>query len=251
MRVARRPWYALVEFAFMARLWNWLLRPLRPLKRLPPNLVTVCGALLVPPMTIAFLRQTYLCGAACFAAGLLTDGLDGALARHQAGEQSAGHPGHPADRSQWLRLGPTALGQTLDPAVDKLRYFSALLPLGWHAIGPWVMAVAGALAVGLTFFRMIVRARWGLESGANAFGKFKVIAEAAVIASLIGGNIGLLTGPIPLILFATATGLAAISLSLQGLSAYRLLRDIAAELKLAGFMRNGPSIKNHLRQRKP
>ncbi len=243
-------WYEKKEFSLAARCADWTLDRCGPFARLPPNLVTLFGALLIVPMLAAWWRGNAALGGACFALSLLTDAVDGALARHQFRrwkEKVDSGKG----RSVWLRLGPTEFGTKFDPIVDKLRYFPAIIVLGHGLLPAWSIACAAAFALLLTFLREAVRLTWGLKSSANAVGKIKVYTEAGAIACLIVRAAWSPAAWAALALFVAATLLAAGSLIAHGSSVRRQVRALEKELGLPSFLEKAGLIRAHLENRKP
>jgi phosphatidylglycerophosphate synthase len=185
MAKQRKHWHEREEFEGAARVSDGMLRRLGFFARLPPNLVTLAGGILAVPMVVAFLRGRVAIGAILYSVSMLTDWIDGALARYQKRVMPPDEAAHQLTRNRWLRLGPTELGKVIDPVTDKIRYFAALFPLGWHILPHALIWTAFGLAAALTFFREVVRWIWGLKPGANAVGKYKVHVEVVVIACLV------------------------------------------------------------------
>lgn len=226
MSDASKLWHEKSEFGAAGRFSDRLLRRTGPFVLAPPNLVTLAGGLMAVPMCMAYLAGATWLALSLFVAGLLTDWLDGALARYQT-RYLPGLVASDAERgrSEWLRLGPTELGKKIDPVVDKLRYFGALWPLGWHVLPHALLWVSLGLALTLTAFRPLVSWRWGLKPGANAVGKVKVYVEAAAIACLSFLAAGAPIRWLALVLCVAATALGAASLVTQGQSILRQLKS--------------------------
>lgn len=220
--MSERLWHEKTEFEGAAKLSDRLLRRSGALKRFPPNMVTAFGGVLVLPMYLAFRADLIVLGAALFTVSMVTDWLDGALARYQQRESELSTFDLKPGRSEWLKLGPTELGKKLDPVVDKLRYFAALFPLGWASLPHWLVWTSLGIAFALTFFREVVRLIWGIKPGANAVGKVKVYVEIGVIAFLVLHALGM---PPELSVFLAATGLGLASLVTQGQSIRRQIKD--------------------------
>ena len=217
------PWYEKTEFDGAARFSDGVLRKAGVFARIPPNVVTLFGGFLVIPMIFAFAQQPRLValGAVLFAVSAVTDWLDGALARYQQRCHDAGRLDLRPHRRETFRLGPTELGKKIDPFIDKIRYFAALFPLGWHALPRSVIWAALFFALALTFGRVVVEWRWRLRPGANAWGKFKVYAEIAAIAFLVFLAAGYPCATLALIAFIVATALGGVSFATQTLSVLR------------------------------
>jgi len=244
-------WHEKTEFEGAARMSDDMLRHSGAFARLPPNLVTIAGGVLVLPMLWAYLAGSVVLGTVLFTVSQLTDWIDGALARYQQREQAAGRLDLKPGRAEWLRLGPTELGKKLDPVIDKCRYFAVLLPLGWHLLPHALIWCALAFAAALTFFREVVRWLWGLKPGANAVGKYKVYVEIGVIACLVFRPLWTPLDIPALALFVFATALGGGSLLTQAQSIRRQLREIEAELGLPSFLEKARRVRNHLKNRKP
>jgi phosphatidylglycerophosphate synthase len=216
------PWYERNEFKGAGRFSDGVLRQAGAFARVPPNVVTIIGGLLTLPMIVTFLRGYIAWGAVLFAISSLTDWLDGALARYQLRLHDAGRLDLRTHRTESLRLGPTELGKMIDPFIDKIRYFAALLPLGWGFFPHVLIWLAVAFAFMLTFGRVFVEWRWGLKPGANAWGKFKVYGEILSIALLVFLGNGVILAVPALIIFSAATALGGVSFITQ---AYSVLRQ--------------------------
>ena len=179
----------------------------RPFARIPPNMVTLFGAILVLPMFWAFWNGHTLLGGICFGLSTLTDFLDGALADYQKRHLSEIERRREASMPEFLRRGPTDLGAAFDPFVDKIRFFAALASLGWSLFPLWLRWSAATLALILTLGRLVVG-----KTKANRWGKYKTFAEIGLISALVLRSIGI---PIPMsalnALLASAVGLAFMS----------------------------------------
>ncbi len=219
-----RLWHEKEEFESAARMSDDLLKRSGAFARLPPNLLTLFGGLLTLPACLAFLRGWILAGALLFTICSLIDWLDGALARYQQRLASTGRLEIDAARNAWLRLGPTELGKKLDPIFDKIRYYGALIPLGWQTLPHLLIWISIGFALSLTVFRELVRLQWGLKPGANAWGKFKVYFEIATIAFLVFRAAGVRMETLPPLAFVWATALGGVSLVTQGWSVHRQLK---------------------------
>ncbi|MFA5853652.1 MAG: CDP-alcohol phosphatidyltransferase family protein [Patescibacteria group bacterium] len=215
------PWYERSEFEGAGRFSDGVLRQAGAFARVPPNVVTIIGGLLALPMIVAFLRGYIAWGAILFAISSLTDWLDGALARYQQRLHTAGRLDLRSHRTESLRLGPTEFGKKIDPFVDKIRYFAALLPLGWGVFPHAIIWLAIAFAFMLTFGRLLVEWRWGLKPGANAWGKFKVYGEILSITLLVFLAAGMALEMPALVVFSAATALGGVSFMTQTYSVLR------------------------------
>ncbi len=221
MPVNQDPWYVKTEFESAARFSDGVLRQAGAFARIPPNVLTLFGGLLTIPMILAFQARLIVLGAILFTVCSLIDWLDGALARYQQRCHDAGRLDLRSHRRETFRLGPTELGKKIDPFIDKIRYFAALFPLGWHALPRPVIWASLLFALALTLGRVIVEWRWRLRPGANAWGKFKVYAEIAAITFLVFLSAGTPCATLALIAFVAATALGGVSFLTQTLSVLR------------------------------
>ena len=219
------PWYEKSEFDGAAEISDGMLRQAGWLSRIPPNAVTLLGALLSCPMYFAFEANLVFWGAILFTISSIIDWLDGALARYQQRLHKAGRLDLRRHRSEWFQLGPTERGKMLDPFIDKFRYFAALVPLGRDALPhPLIWAAAG-IAASLTALRALTEWKWRIQLGANLWGKFKVYGEILTISLLVFTAVGAPLEKAAFSMFVAATALGLVSLVTQGLSARRLRRE--------------------------
>ncbi len=232
------PWYEKPEFDGAAKFSDGVLRQAGWLARIPPNVATLLGALLSCPMYFAFEAGLIFWGAILFTISSTIDWLDGALARYQLRLHKAGQLNLCAHRSEWFRLGPTERGKMLDPFIDKLRYFAALVPLGRDFLPHALIWVAVGIAVALTALRALTEWRWKIQLGANLWGKSKVYVEIMTISLLVFTAAGAPLAGTAGAMFVMATALGLVSLGTQSLSAKRLRH---AQLPVATA---------HLRERK-
>ena len=133
-----------------------------------PNALTALRLIAVPVLLATLLAVTsegrYL-AAAIFALAILTDYVDGTLARR-----------HDA---------VTAFGVVADPIADKLLVGSALIALSSMGRAPvWVVALIIAREALITAMRASALRR-GEVIGANRGGKAKTVLQAAAIMALI------------------------------------------------------------------
>ena len=135
-----------------------------------PNLLTGARLVAVPVFVGLFLRGERRAALAVFVGAMITDALDGILARAL---------------KQFTRIGAL-----LDPVADKLLGLAALVLLCWSALLPWWL-------LGITLFRdvCIVTAIWLLERSGRSytvrptrFGKYATAALAATtVLALVQG----------------------------------------------------------------
>src|SRR5687768_9517212 len=132
-----------------------------------PNSLTLVRIFLVPVLVVVLLTRTggYLLGPAIFGAAVLTDYLDGYLARR---------------RNQITRLGIV-----LDPLADKLLVSAALLSLvEMDAVPAWIVMIILAREFAVTALRSIAGGR-GVLIPASLLGKWKMVLEVVAIFLLL------------------------------------------------------------------
>jgi CDP-diacylglycerol--glycerol-3-phosphate 3-phosphatidyltransferase len=131
-----------------------------------PNFLTLIRIFLVPVLVVVLLTRTggYLLGPAIFGAAVITDWLDGYLARR---------------RNQITRLGIL-----LDPLADKLLVAAAFLSLvEMGAVQAWIVMIILAREFAVTGLRSIASGR-GILIAASPLGKAKMVAEVVAIFAL-------------------------------------------------------------------
>ena len=141
-----------------------------------PNALTVLRIFLVPLLVVVLLTRfewhLYF-GAAIYGLAVLTDFLDGFLARR---------------RNQVTRLGVL-----LDPLADKLLNAAAFLSLVELGLVPaWVVMIILARELAVTGLRNVAAGR-GILIGASGLGKGKMVAQVTAILLV------LLSRPLPLL----------------------------------------------------
>ncbi|MFQ5657201.1 MAG: CDP-diacylglycerol--glycerol-3-phosphate 3-phosphatidyltransferase [Candidatus Methylomirabilales bacterium] len=133
-----------------------------------PNSLTVVRIFLVPFLVVFLIANAQphnYPAAAIFLAAVLTDWLDGRIARS--------------------RRQITALGQLLDPIADKLLIAAALISLvEIQRVPAWVATVIIGRDIAITGLRGIVASQ-GLIIAASRLGKYKMAAEVIAVALLI------------------------------------------------------------------
>jgi phosphatidylglycerophosphate synthase len=167
-----------------------------------PNLITLASLVLTVPMIWSFATGRIALGATCFVLSAIGDFLDGAVARYQHDRMSVDERLAQGEKNFLLQRGQSEGGLNLDPFTDKVRYFGALIPLGWSLLDGRLLGPSIAIAAGLTVGRpllkwLIVRLRLPEAQGvgkANKFGKFKAHVEIGLIALLIISHAGVTTG---------------------------------------------------------
>jgi CDP-diacylglycerol--glycerol-3-phosphate 3-phosphatidyltransferase len=132
-----------------------------------PNALTLIRIFLVPVLVVVLLTKTggLLLGPAIFGAAVVTDYLDGHLARR---------------RNQVTRLGII-----LDPLADKLLVAAALLSLvEMDAVPAWMVMIILVREFAVTGLRSIAAGR-GILIAASGLGKAKMALEVVAIFLLL------------------------------------------------------------------
>jgi len=149
-----------------------------------PNTLTVIRIFLVPVLVVVLLTRTggFLLGPAIFGAAVLTDYLDGYIAR---------------SRNQVTRLGIL-----LDPLADKLLVAAAFLSLvEMGAVQAWVVMIILAREFAVTGLRSIAAGR-GILIAASPLGKGKMVLEVtAIFMLLLARRYPMLAGPSVVVLW--------------------------------------------------
>ena len=131
-----------------------------------PNILTLIRIFLVPVLVVVLLTRTggFFLGPAIFGAAVLTDWLDGYLARR---------------RNQVTRLGII-----LDPLADKMLVAAAFLSLvQLGEVQAWIVMIILAREFAITGLRSIADGR-GILIAASPLGKAKMVAEVVAIFAL-------------------------------------------------------------------
>jgi CDP-diacylglycerol---glycerol-3-phosphate 3-phosphatidyltransferase len=132
-----------------------------------PNALTLIRIFLVPVLVVVLMTRSggLLLGPAIFGAAVLTDYLDGYLARR---------------RNQVTRLGII-----LDPLADKLLVAAALLSLvDMDAVPAWMVMIILVREFAVTGLRSIAAGR-GILIAASGLGKAKMAIEVIAIFLLL------------------------------------------------------------------
>ncbi len=133
-----------------------------------PNTLTLVRIFLVPVLMvflIATARPYPMVAAAIFLLAVLTDWLDGHLARR--------------------RRQVTTLGTLLDPIADKLLIAAALISLvEVDKIPAWIVVLIVGRDIAVTGLRGIAAAQ-GVVIAASDWGKVKMVAEVVAVTLLI------------------------------------------------------------------
>ena len=143
-----------------------------------PNALTLLRIFLGPILVVVLMTRVggILLGTAIFGVAVLTDYLDGYLARR---------------RNQVTRLGIL-----LDPLADKLLTAAAFISLvELDAVPAWVVTIILGREFVVTAFRNVASSR-GLLIPASSLGKGKMVAQVvAIFLLLLGREFPLLHGP--------------------------------------------------------
>lgn len=132
-----------------------------------PNTLTLVRIFLVPFLVVFLIANAppNYPAAAIFLAAVLTDWLDGRIARS--------------------RRQVTTLGQLLDPIADKLLIAAALISLVEIGRVPaWIVTVIVGRDIAVTGLRGIAASQ-GLIIAASQLGKYKMAAEVIAVSLLI------------------------------------------------------------------
>lgn len=135
-----------------------------------PNALTLLRIFLVPVLVVVLMTRTggVFLGAAIFGLAVLTDYLDGYVARR---------------RNQVTRLGIL-----LDPLADKLLTTAAFLSLlELDAVKAWMVMIILAREFLVTGFRNVAASR-GVLVRASPLGKAKMVAQVVTIFLLLLGR---------------------------------------------------------------
>lgn len=132
------------------------------------NVLTISRIVMIPVLITLFNMDTsdsYLLAALVFSAAVLTDGIDGFIAR----------------KCKQM----TKLGAFLDPLADKLLITASLVCLvELHKIQSWIVIIIIARELIITSFRA-VKAAEGIVIPASKWGKVKTVIQALAILIVI------------------------------------------------------------------
>jgi len=130
-----------------------------------PNCLTVGRMCLTPALVILLVGDAWGPALAVFLAAMVTDALDGYLAR-----------------SRGL---VTDFGKLMDPIADKLLIGSAFVCLAAiDRIDPWAVALILTREAAVSGIRLVAR-RQGMDISANRLGKAKTTIQTVAIVVLI------------------------------------------------------------------
>jgi CDP-diacylglycerol--glycerol-3-phosphate 3-phosphatidyltransferase len=137
-----------------------------------PNSLTTARILLVPPLVAVLLGSSSpnreILGFIVFSAAVVTDYLDGYLARR--------------------RHQVTTMGQLLDPLADKLLISAAFISLVELEIVPaWMVVIIVAREFAVTGLRGIASLQ-GFAISASKLAKYKMACQAVCVGCLIAAN---------------------------------------------------------------
>lgn len=133
---------------------------------LRPNYLTILRLLLLAPLIYYFLQKKFIFMLIIFIIAVITDLLDGALARYRHLEST--------------------LGSILDPLADRLLFFISLFLLAYRQINATVfyfslISEIVLLALAIIFIIALKYLKLKYLSGANIFGKAKAIIQMLII----------------------------------------------------------------------
>lgn len=140
-------------------------------KWITPNLITVLRIFLIIPIYLLYMQEQYIWTTVLFILFLLSDALDGAVARY--------------------RNTITKIGALLDPAADKIIFVSILLMVGVGKLSTAVIATILLLEASLVLFAvvigpiLIVAFKYRPKIGANVYGKIKFGTEGMAVSLLL------------------------------------------------------------------
>lgn len=158
----------------MTKKEQWLLAAA---KRMPsfisPNLLTVLRALFIIPIYFTYQQGLYTVVVLLFALALLTDALDGVVARYRQKESTA--------------------GKLLDPAADKVLFIGLLFLIGPDRLSSAVITTIVSLEIMLVLLAIVFGPLAAKlfhikrKVGANNAGKIKMALEGLAILILLAG----------------------------------------------------------------
>jgi CDP-diacylglycerol---glycerol-3-phosphate 3-phosphatidyltransferase len=159
-----------------------------------PNSLTLLRIFLVPVLVVVLLTRTeggLLAGTGIFGLGVLTDYLDGYLARR--------------------RREVTPLGILLDPIADKLLTTAAFIALVEMDSAPgWMVLIIVGREIAVTGLRNVAASR-GVLIPASRLGKGKMVLQVVAIFALLLGRRFSLLRPVGLVALWLAVGVAVVS----------------------------------------
>jgi CDP-diacylglycerol--glycerol-3-phosphate 3-phosphatidyltransferase len=169
-------------------------------KWLKPNFFTWVRVATVPCLFWLLETNQYKSALVLFLFSAATDFVDGALARTRDQE--------------------TELGKVIDPVADKLLIGAVLAVLGIQYLIVQIFLAVMALEILAILLSSFLAYRIGRPTGANTFGKVKMILQSASVILLLPGII--LKSPL---LIEIATGLLVLALIFALLSAYQQINS--------------------------
>lgn len=181
-----RSWLLNRRFKTVAGISQRLARWLSP--HFTANQVTLIGLIACIPMTFFYLLDLYLPAGILLIFSFLTDWADGALAHYQQGLKRPMTLDEERQLGIMARIsyrGVTHLGKSLDPIVDKARFFCVLYSLGIGVVSLWLVIALSSVALALTLVRPVKRWLNMGDGRSNRLGKYKIWAELIAIALLV------------------------------------------------------------------
>ena len=149
-----------------------------------PNALTLSRIALVPVLAISLNQARWNLALAVFLIGMVTDVLDGHIARTR---------------------GPiTNFGKLMDPIADKLFVGTAFVSLAaMDRVDVAIVVVILSREVAVSALRLVAKSR-GVVMSADAFGKAKTALQVVTVATLIWVTDPYLDGPLLLVAVTTA-----------------------------------------------
>lgn len=151
-----------VPFLYMARFVP---------KWISPNSITIARIFLIIPIYLLYRQEHYIWAAVLFILFLISDALDGAVARYHN------------------RV--TKIGALLDPAADKIIFVSVLLMAGIGNLSNAAIITILSLEAALILMSTVIAIllikilNYRLKIGANSYGKMKFFFEGVSVSLLL------------------------------------------------------------------
>lgn len=147
-----------LDFLFVRTIIPWLPHSVRP------NHITLLRLILVPGVVWLLLIKDYDWALVLFLFASLTDGLDGALARH--------------------RQQITKTGKMIDPLADKTLIASVIFVIILEYINFWLAMVIIFLEL-VFLIGALIQIKQGKEPMANRWGKVKMFLQVIGVSLLL------------------------------------------------------------------
>lgn len=134
-----------------------------------PNQITVVRFVLIPIIYWLLANNMLVLGLIVFTIAAITDAMDGAMAR--------------------TRNQITDVGKVIDPIADKLLILTALYYIGWEYILIKIFVVYIIFEIIAVLIGALFAPYLGRPTGANFFGKIKLVLQCTSIGFFIVGII--------------------------------------------------------------